>query len=156
VAEAELLSRVIDAAVVGPDTVAPNASEWYRAMEAKADAVEALVAFIRGVGGVLERAAPLKAIVREAASVDPDVARVHETHERMRKEGYRRVIELVAAKGSLRDGVDVDTGTDILLVLAGDDGYQAFRNRGWGDERCVDYLCAILPELLLAPGADDK
>jgi hypothetical protein len=65
------------------------------------------------------------------------------------------VIESVAAKGSLREGVDVDTGTDILLVLAGDDGYQAFRNCGWGDERCVDYLCAILPELLLAPGADE-
>jgi AcrR family transcriptional regulator len=83
--KAGLLSNVIDAAVVGPDTADPNASEWYRAMEAKADAVEALVTFIRGVAGVLERAAPLKAIVREAASVDPDVARVHETHERMRK-----------------------------------------------------------------------
>jgi AcrR family transcriptional regulator len=153
--KAELLSNVVDAAVLGPDLVAPDESEWYRAMAAKADAVETLVAFTRGVGGVLERAAPLKAIVREAANVDPDVARVHEAHERRRKENYRSVIELVAAKGPLRDGLDLDTATDILLVLAGDDGYQAFRNRGWSHERCVDYLCAILPELLLAPGAAD-
>jgi AcrR family transcriptional regulator len=153
--KAELLSNVIDAAVLGPDPVAPDESEWYRAMEAKADPVETLVAFTRGVAGVLERTAPLKATVREAANVDPDVARVHETHERMRKENYRNVIELVAAKGSLRDGIDLDTATDILLVLAGDDGYQAFRNRGWSQEQCVNYLCAILPELLLAPGAAD-
>src|SRR4051794_13867215 len=99
--KAELLSNVIDAAVLGSNPVRPDESEWYRAMEGKADAADALVAFIRGVAGVLERAAPLKAIVREAANVDPDVARVLATHERMRKEGYRRVIESVAGKRSL-------------------------------------------------------
>lgn len=69
----------------------------------------------------------------------------------MRYESYRRVIELIAAKGRLRSGIDLDMATDILLTFVGDDLYLAFlRDRGWTHDRCVDYLCSAVPELLLA------
>src|SRR4051794_13082260 len=41
--KAELLSDVIDAAVLGPDTVAPEEAQWYRDLEGNADAAQALV-----------------------------------------------------------------------------------------------------------------
>lgn len=42
------------------------------------------------------------------------------------------MIELIAAKGRLRSGIDLDMATDILLNFVGDDLYLAFlRDRGW-------------------------
>jgi AcrR family transcriptional regulator len=150
--KAELLSNVIDAAVLGPDDpVAPDETPWYQAMEAEPDPVASLRIFMRGVADVLARAAPLKAIVRAAATVDPEAQRVQAKHERVRHQAYRQVMEDLATKGRLRKGVSLDSGTDILLVLGGDEGYQAFRDRGWPHEQCVAYLSLVLPELLLAP-----
>jgi AcrR family transcriptional regulator len=150
--KAELLGHVVDAAVLGwQDPIAPEETDWYRSMQENPDAGQALCAFVRGAADVLARAAPLKAIVRDAATVDPEARRVHELHERMRYQGYRRAIELIADKGPFRADVDLDTATDILLTFAGDDVYQAFRrDRKWSHERCVEYLCTTLPELLLA------
>ncbi len=69
----------------------------------------------------------------------------------MRYRSYRRFIEVMASKGQFRPGVDLDTATDILLTFAGDEVYQTLRrDRGWSHERCVDYLCSAVPELLLA------
>ena len=148
----ELLSNVIDAAVLGTeDPIAPEEAPWYQAMEAEPDPVASLHIFMRGVADVLARAAPLKAIVRAAATVDPEAQRVQAKHERMRHQVYRQVMEDLATKGRLREGVSIDSGTDILLVLGGDEGYQAFRDRGWPHEQCVEYLSSVLPELLLAP-----
>ena len=122
-------------------------------MEAEPDPVASLHIFMRGVADVLARAAPLKAIVRAAATVDPEAQRVQAKHERMRHQAYRHVVEDLATKGRLREGVSLDSGTDILLVLGGDEGYQGFRDRGWPHEQCVEYLSSVLPELLLAPSS---
>ncbi|MET3805373.1 AcrR family transcriptional regulator [Nakamurella sp. UYEF19] len=150
--KAELLSNVIDAAVLGPDDpVSPDEAQWYQAMEAEPDPVASLRIFMFGVADTLARAAPLKAIVRAAANVDPEAQRVQAKHEQMRHNAYRHVIENLATKGGLRKDVSLDSGTDILLVLGGDDGYQAFRDRGWPHEQCIEYLSSVLPELLLAP-----
>jgi hypothetical protein len=81
----------------------------------------------------------------------PDHHRVQTKHERMRHQAYRQVMEDLATKGRLGKGVSLDSGTDILLVLGGDEGYQAFRDRGWPHEQCVEFLSSVLPELLLAP-----
>src|SRR4029077_8047910 len=63
--KAELLSNVIDVAVLGTeDPIAPEEAPWYQAMEAEPDPVASLHIFMRGVADVLARAAPLKSIVR--------------------------------------------------------------------------------------------
>lgn len=150
--KAELLSHVIDAAVLGSqDPTAPEDTDRYRSMVTIPDASQALRLFLGGAAEVLARAAPLKAIVRDAARVDPKALRVHKLHELMRYRSYRRVIELVASKGKFRPGIDLDTATDILLTFAGDEVYQALhRDRGWTHERCAEYLSSAVPELLLA------
>ncbi len=150
--KAELLSRVVDAAVLGPgDAKPPEETDWYRAMETEPEAAEALRVFIRGAGAVLARAAPLAAVVRDAAATDDEAMRVHRIHEHMREASYRRVMEIVAAKGALRAGLDIDTAVDVLLTVVGDDVYLAFRrDRGWTHERCIDYLCLAVPDLILS------
>ncbi len=120
-------------------------------MKAEPERIAMLQIFLRGVADVLARAAPLKAIVRAAANVDPEAQRVQAKHERMRQLVYRQAMEDLARKSRLRKGVSLDSGTDILLVFGGDDGYQAFRERGWSHEQTVRYLSSVLPELLLAP-----
>jgi hypothetical protein len=93
----------------------------------------------------------MEAVAKNHPATDAEALRIHHLHERMRHESYRRVIELIAAKGPLRTGLDLDAATDILLTLIGDDIYPAFRrDRRWAHERCVEYLCSAVPELLLA------
>src|SRR5436190_130003 len=106
--KAELLNNVIDTAVLGTeDPVAPEEAPWYQAMKAEPDPVASLHIFLRGVADVLARAAPLKAIVRAAANVDPEVQRVQAKHELMRQQVYRQVVEDLATKGRLRKGVSL-------------------------------------------------
>lgn len=155
--KAELLSDVIDAAVqeFRYDHDHADGAGWYRAMEADPDPASALRTFVRGMGAVLARVAPLKPIIDAAAAVDPEAKEVHDKHEQLRQGAYRAAAELLATKGALREDIDVDTATDILIALGGEDGYQAFRRRGWEHDRCLDYLCEILPELLIAAREDD-
>ena len=56
----------------------------------------------------------------------------HEQHERLRRTGFRDVVVGLAGKGPLRDGLDVDRATDVLLTVYGDATYHAFRTEhGW-------------------------
>lgn len=151
--KADLISAAIDAAVMGEeDPVVPQETDWWAAMEAAPSADEALRIFVRGAAPLFERGAAISEVLRGAALTDPDVRRTHERHERMRHEGFREVIALLARKGSLRDDLDVDTATDVFLTVFGDAVWHQLRvDRGWTPERVTDWMCEALPRLLLAP-----
>jgi AcrR family transcriptional regulator len=153
--KAELLSAAVDAAVMGDDDPRiPQRTDWYRAMTREPDASRALRGFIQGASDVIARAAPLTVVARDAAAADPEALRVREHHEGRRSAEFRDVVVLMADKGGLREGLNVDSANDILLTLLGPDTDLAFvRDRGWSHERFVAWLSESLPELLLAPPA---
>lgn len=150
--KAELVSSVIDTAVLGPDDpTAPESSSWWAAMLAAPTASEALDAFVRGATPLLARAAAVSEVVRAAALTDPEVRAVHEHHDRQQVTGYRQVIDALAAKGQLRDGLTPATATDVLLTLCGDSTYvQLTTDRGWSHDHVVEWLSATAPTILLA------
>ena len=146
----ELISAVIDAAVLGEESTPPEETDWWEAMEAEADPAEALRIFVRGAAPLFSRAAPISEVLRAAALTDEEVRRTHEHHEEMRYSGYRQIVEMLARKGYLRDGLDVDSATDVFFTLFGDTFYfQLTTERGWSEQRVVDWLSASLPALLL-------
>lgn len=149
--KAELISAVIDGAVLGgDDPTPPEETDWWRAMEAEPSAAEALRDFVRGAAPLFARASAISEILRAAALTDAEVRRTHERHERLRHEAFRQVIETVAAKGPLREGLDADTATDVLFTVFGDTVYhQLTVERGWSEDQIVDWLCDALPALLL-------
>ena len=148
----ELISAVIDTAVMGEeDPIAPEQMPWFAAMLTEPDAAESLRVFIRGAGEVYQRASRISEVLRAAALTDEEVQRTYERHERLRAVGYRQVAEMLAAKGRLREGLDVDTATDILLTVYGDTTYHLLTTeRGWSHDQTIGWLADSLPGLILA------
>ncbi len=60
------------------------------------------------------------------------------------------MLELLAAKGTLKPGLTIETATDIFLTVYGDSTYHLMTvERGWSHDQVVDWLCDCLPGLLL-------
>ena len=149
--KAELISAVIDAAVMGESDLPPELTDWWREMVAEPDAATSLRMFVRGAAAAFERAAAISVVLAAAALTDDELMVRHQQHERLRRTGFREVVAGLATKGRLREGLDVDGATDILLTVYGDATYHSFRTeRGWSEDRIVDWLADALPRLLLA------
>lgn len=149
--KAELISAVIDAAVMGESELPPELTDWWRAMETEPDPAESLRLFVRGAAGAFERAAAISVVLAAAALTDAELMARHQQHEQLRRTGFRAVVAGIAAKGPLREGLDVDRATDVLLTVYGDSTYHAFRTEhGWSQAQVVDWLAEALPTLLLA------
>lgn len=156
--KAALISALIDMLVMGEEQpVIPQDTEWWTAMLAATDARESLRHFIRGTAPLFERASATSEILRAAALTDDEVRQTHEFHEGLRNAGFREVIEVVATRGSLRAGLNLDTATDVLLTVFGDGTYHFFRTeRGWSHEQVVEWFNDALPALLLEPPKQDR
>ncbi len=154
--KAELISAAIDTLVMGEDDpVIPQDTDWWRRMVDDPDPVVALQHFVRGAAPLFQRASGLAEILRAAALTDEEVRRTHEHHEQLRALGFHEVIEVLAAKGPLSSGLNVDTATDALLVMFSDSTYvQLTQERGWSHDEVVEWFCELLPRALLQDDLD--
>lgn len=149
--KAELISAVIDAAVLGEHDEVPQETSWWESMLAAATAADALRAFVRGAGPLFARASAVSEVLRGAALTDPELRATLAAHDELQRTGYRQVIDAVVAKGRLRPGLDPDTATDVLLAVLGDAMYVYLTTvRGWHHDAVIDWLADALPRLLLA------
>ena len=151
--KAELISAVIDSAVVGSDDpLPPQAQPWWQAMIGEPDAARAIEAFVRGAGGAFARATSISEVLRAAALTDAEVRATHEHHERLRREGFGEVLDSLATKGPLRAGMSRDHLLDIFLTVYGDSSYYHLTvERGWSHDEVMDWLSDVLPQILLEP-----
>ena len=149
--KAELISAVIDTAVMGEDDPqAPEETPWFAAMLAEPDPAECVRIFVRGAGDVYARASFIGEVLHAAALTDEEVRTTHEHHEELRHTAYRGVVQMLAEKGRLRAGLTVDTATDVFMTVYGDGSYTTLRTeRGWSHEQVIDWLCDVLPGMLL-------
>ncbi|HVF52111.1 MAG TPA: helix-turn-helix domain-containing protein [Actinomycetota bacterium] len=150
--KADLISAVIDFAVMGGEDPSgiPQATEWWEAMVVEQRADEALRIFIRGAGPLFERASAVSEILRAASLTDEEVRKTYQGHEELRRSGFRDVIDVIATKGRLRDGLDPESATDLFLLFVGDSTYQVMTvEYGWAHERWIEWLCEAVPQILL-------
>ena len=146
----ELMSAVIDNAVMGDDPVPPQATRWWAAMTAAERADDALTIFIRGAAPLFARASAVSEILRAAAWTDDEVRATYQVHENLRTEAFGQVVQILADKGPLRPGLTIDTATDILMTIFGDSTYhQLTTEHAWTHDQVVAWLCQALPDLLL-------
>lgn len=152
--KAELISAVIDTAVMGEeDPQAPEDTPWFAEMLAEPDPAQCIRIFVRGAGEVYARASFVGEVLHAAALTDEEVRSTHEHHEELRHTGYRSVVEMLAEKGELRPGLTIDTATDVFMTVYGDGTYTVLRTeRGWSHEQVMDWLCDVLPGMLLSGG----
>jgi hypothetical protein len=146
----ELISAVIDDAVMGDHAVVPQGTPWWADMSAAQGPDEALGIFIRGAAPLFAQASAVSEILRAAALTDEEVRATHEFHESLRADAFGQVVQILADKGPLRPELTIDTATDILMTIFGDSTYrQLIAEHSWTHDQVVEWLCQALPALLL-------
>ncbi|HVF05249.1 MAG TPA: helix-turn-helix domain-containing protein [Frankiaceae bacterium] len=147
-----LLTAAIDHAVMGEeDPTPPELTAWWQEGTSTKDGRRALQLFVANVAVIETRAAALDRVARAALGTEPEVADVVAHHDSLRVAGFRAYVETLAARHLLRDGVDVDEATDVLLTLVGSEVFLSFTEaRGWPVERYVRWTCDALESVLLA------
>ena len=148
--KAVLISAVIDARVLGDDPTPPQETLWWREMHEAPDASSALRAFVAGALPVFARAALISEVLTAASLADEELRAVYDGHERLRREGFAEVVDVLAAKGPLRQGLGRDRAVDVLLTVLGDRTYvELTRDHGWSDDELLAWFQDALVRLLL-------
>jgi aspartate/methionine/tyrosine aminotransferase len=138
--------------VLGPDRLIPQEQPQLREVPAARSGRAALRAFVAGNTAIAERVATTDEVAR-AALHEPEAAAIVASSEQLRREGYRDLLATIAERFPLRDGLDLDEATDILLMYGGSATYLALVRAGWTRERFEDWLTDTLARTLLArPG----
>jgi AcrR family transcriptional regulator len=152
----ELISAVIDAAVLGDnDPVPPQDQPWWQEMRDASDSAEALRVFVRNAAPIFARAAAISEVLRAAALTDPEVRQTFDAHEALRRAAWSEVLDIVATKGGLRTDRTRGQLLDIFLTTFGDATYHLYAAElGWSADEIVDWMCEALPALLLSPDMD--
>ena len=142
--KAALLARAIDFAVMGKETPRPPEEQpWYRAMEEAPEIDEALRHLVTGVGEMMPRVVPLKLAAR--ASDDPALTQVMAQSEAWRADGYRAVLQILRGKVPLREGLDPERATHLLLLYVGEDVYHVLVDTyRWPHEDWIDWTVDTL------------
>jgi len=145
-----LLGAALEMAVLGEgDSRAPHEREWFDALAAEPDPRKALAYMVDGTAAIYPRVAPLRDTLR---SGDEEVRTLWEHSEKLRVDGYRKVINQLAKKGAFRDGLDAGAAQDVLLALLSPDLYLFMaRDRGWSAERWRKWITTTLVDALYGP-----
>ncbi len=101
---------------------------------------------------ILERRAPIDALLRTAAEADPAIAEMHDEAIARRLMGQRTLLRLVIADDAdrLRPGVTEVMAGDILYALGSPETWQALVvGRGWSSDAFRDWYAESLERLLL-------
>ena len=148
--KAELLQACYERGVLGEDDpLPPPRQPWYSAMLAATTGAEGVRLFAEGNGSIVTRVAVLDEVVRSETH-EPDAAAVRARSEGLRREGYAEIVAHFAERFGLRNGLDVDTATDLLLTLAGPAVYRTLVvDYGWPHDKYIDWLSRSLAEALL-------
>lgn len=120
---------------------------------AEPDPVARLRIGARIIADLNERSWLVTGILRDMRGSDASLARLWEEWQGRHLYAVRRAVELLAADGHLRAGIDIEEAADILYALTGTEVYRALvRERGWSRKRYEEWLFqATRRELLDEP-----
>jgi AcrR family transcriptional regulator len=147
----ELLEACYHHAVTGgPDGARPMDTPELQEAFTSRSGRGALRAFARGNTAITSRAAAVDAVAA-AAVHEPDVARVRNNSEALRRESFEALARSLDERFELR--TDPRTAADLLMVLAGGPTYLALTACGWTDDQFTEWLADTLAtQLLKHPG----
>ena len=148
-----LLDAYLDVSIVGDAEPVPLLERpAVQAVAAATDQREQLRLLARVMRGVLERNAPVHAVLRAAVAVDPDLDTLAADDDARRKATQRTFVDMVRTRGPLRNGVSVAEAVDTMSALGNPDTYAYLTGRrGWTPARYERWLFDSLTVLLLPP-----
>ena len=122
--KATLLKEALDVAAVGDDEpVALLDRPWIEEMTAEPDPVRVIELWTNGGREILERVAPLLAVVRGTVGTDPDLAAQWDVNEGQRRTAFRALADLLADRRALRPGLTVEDAADLAFLIHSVENY---------------------------------
>jgi AcrR family transcriptional regulator len=142
-----LLSEAMGLAVTGDVlSVPPHHQPWFAKVQKETDPRKALQYLVDGTMPIFERTGPLVGIFQ---SGDPELREQWQHHQKLRLDGYREIMEVIARKDDMRRGLTIDEATDILFALFSPELFQVMVNeRGWTVDRWRKWIGATLGDAL--------
>lgn len=149
----DLLRATLDVVVGGDDEdVALLDRPDPQRLRTEPDPVTQLRLLAAGIAGQMARVAPMDAVLRGAAAVDPEVAALRaDVQDRQRREVMATVVGWVAAHGPLLLP-EADAATAVWALTSPEVHDLLVARSGWDDERYRTWLGDTLVRTLLGPG----
>ena len=144
--KATLLKEALDVAAVGDDEpVALLDRSWLEELTAEPDPVRVIELWTNGGREILERMAPLLAVVRGTVGTDPDLAAQWEVNEGQRRTAFRALADLLADRGALLPGLTVEGAADLAFLITSAENYiVATHTLGWTPEHWQRTMATLL------------
>jgi len=152
--KAQLLVESVRIAGGGPEGGSDvMARAWIQDVIAAPDGARRIALAIEHGSLIYQRLGPLWPAI-QAALGEPDVREAWGEIVRGRREGMRRIVDLMASRNELRDGLDASIAADILFGLHRHELYLAFTDEaGWTFDRYRAWTFATLCDQLLPSDA---
>lgn len=148
--KAELLRDIANVLLAGDDEPVDVLSRpQAQAMLEASDPEEVLRRHARLGAELLQRVAPIVAVVTEAAATDPDAAALLATQEQGRLDGMGATADRLAELGALRDGLTAHAAKESLWMLSGLEPFQLAARRQWSLDAYTDWYWRCARSLLL-------
>lgn len=145
----DLLREVVDRAVRG-DVGDPEQQDWFRLLADRPDGRASLAVIVENVTPILARVAPVAWVMRSVP--DEEVAAVFARGEQLRRDAYGRMVGNLAKGGWLRDDLDEQRATDLLLFVLSAESYRILVDEyGWDRPAWEAWALDTLGSQLIAP-----
>jgi AcrR family transcriptional regulator len=110
----------------------PSERRWARAVASAPDPHAKLVRYVRQIGDVTPRIAPLIDVLRTTAPAEPVVADFLAEMEHGRREGPLQLLGHGVSPGTWRPGLTEEEVADIVFAIVSPDTFRALTDRcGW-------------------------
>jgi AcrR family transcriptional regulator len=146
-----ILERLIDISVGGDDEPIPLLQRPAPQLVFKEkDQVSQIHNFSVDIANILERVAPIFAIMRVAAKTEPEIAELLESILKARLDNLGIFVQHVSANGSLREGLDEAHAAETIWTIASPEVFHLLTiDRGWSKEQFSEWLSDTLTRVLL-------
>ncbi|MGZ4216489.1 MAG: TetR/AcrR family transcriptional regulator [Solirubrobacteraceae bacterium] len=136
------------------DAVPVGEQDWYQAVLEEPHPERQLRLNMRNSVRVKTRAGAMLEVIRDAASMDPDIGALWARIQIEFHDNQRAVVQSIADHGALTPDLDVVAAADILWALNHPNVYALLvGERGWSAERYERWLGDLLCAELLKPDA---
>jgi hypothetical protein len=142
---------VIDVAVGGDDQPVPLLRRsGPQTVLQQSEPAQLLQLFAADISDILERVAPMFAIMRVAAKTEPEIAELLKNRLEQRLRNLTAVAQRLAAQRALREGLNAEEAAEIIWTITSPEVFSLLTvDRGWAKERYAHWLGDTLARLLL-------
>jgi len=153
--KAALLKDALDVAAVGDDELVPLLERpWLDRIKTEPDPLRMIELWVANSRSIMERVAPILAVIRGTIGADPDLAAQWDLNERQRRTAFDALAQILADRGVLRTGLSREDAADLAFLISSVEGYfLATGTLGWSPEHWERTTVSMLTCALLGTQA---